>query len=263
MDLGIRDRVAIVAASSKGLGKAVAAALAAEGAKLALCARTPQTLEATARELAAGHNVEVFHRNLDVTHYEAVRDFVRHTAERFGRLDICVTNAGGPPSKNFLSISVEEWRAAVELNLMSAVYFAREVIPYMQRQRWGRLVTITSVAVKQPMDGLILSNAVRAAVTGLAKTLANEFGKDNILVNNVCPGFTLTERLTELAGTMGLAQGMPPSEIYARWAQSVPLGRLGRPEEFGAFVALLCSEQASYVSGASIQIDGGLHKGLL
>ncbi len=263
MDLGIRGRVAIVAAASRGLGKAVAEALAAEGAHLALCARTLGPLEGTAQELSRNYNVEVFHSALDVTQYEPVRDFVHAAAERFGRIDICVTNAGGPPAKNFLSISVEEWQRAVELNLLSAVYFAREVIPHMQQRRWGRLVTITSIAVKQPVEGLILSNSVRAAVAGLAKTLANEFGKDGILVNNVCPGYTLTQRLQELAGAMALAQGVPAEEIYARWAKETALGRLGQPEEFGTFVALLCSELAGYVTGTSIQIDGGLYKGLL
>ena len=263
MDLGIRDRVALVAASSKGLGKAVAGALGAEGVKLALCARKAETLEAAAKELREAFGVEVLCRALDVTRFEDVRDFVRDTAEHFGRLDSCVTNAGGPPPKNFLSITLDEWRAAVDLNLLSTVNLAREVIPHMQRRQWGRLVTITSVAVKQPVDGLILSNSVRAAVAGLVKTLANEFGKDNILVNNVCPGYTLTERLKELGGTIALAQGITMEKAYERWTQAIPLGRLGRPEEFGAIVAMLCSEKASYVTGTSIQLDGGLAKGLL
>lgn len=263
MDLGIRDRVALVAASSKGLGKAVAAALAAEGVKLALCARNSATLEAVANEIREAHGVEVMSRALDVTRFDDVGTFVRDTVERFGRLDICVANAGGPPAKNFLSVTLEEWRAAVDLNLLSTVNLAREVIPHMQRGQWGRLVTITSISVKQPVDGLILSNSVRAAVAGLVKTLANEFGKDNILVNNVCPGYTLTERLKELGGTIALAQGISMDQAYQRWTQTIPLGRLGRPEEFGAFVAMLCSEKASYITGASIQVDGGHIKGML
>jgi 3-oxoacyl-[acyl-carrier protein] reductase len=262
MDLGLRGRVAIVAASSKGLGKAVAAALAGEGVHLALCARSADALEATARDLEARHGVQVLRRALDVTNADAVTSFVQDTAERFGRVDICVTNAGGPPAKNFLSITPDEWRAAVDLNLLSTLYFARAVIPHMQSRRWGRLITITSVTVKQPLDGLVLSNAVRAAVAGLVKSLANEFGKDNILVNNVCPGFTLTDRLDELSAVIALAEGITREEVQARWTRTIPLGRLGRPEEFGAFVALLCSEQASYVSGTSTAVDGGFAKGL-
>ena len=251
MDLGIRDRVALVAASSKGLGRAVANALAAEGAKIAMCARNAGTLEAAAKEVAA-HGVQVFHRTVDVTQHDQVQDFVRDTVGRFGRLDICVTNAGGPPSKSFLDTSIEEWRRAVDLNLMSTIFFAREVIPHMQRAKWGRLVTITSVAVKQPIDGLMLSNAVRAGATGLAKTLSNEFAKDNVLVNNVCPGYTLTDRLKDLG-----------EHMIPKWTSQIPMGRLGRPEEFAAMVAFLCSEQASYVTGVSVPVDGGFVKGLL
>lgn len=262
MDLGLRGRVAIVAASSKGLGKAVAAALAGEGVTLALCARGSDALEATACELESRHGVQVLRRAIDVTDADAVASFVQETAGRFGRVDICVTNAGGPPAKNFLSITPEEWRAAVDLNFMSTLYFARAVIPHMQSRRWGRLITITSVTVKQPLDNLVLSNAVRAAVAGLVKSLANEFGKDNILVNNVCPGFTLTDRLDELSATVARAEGITREEVQARWTRTIPLGRLGRPEEFGAFVALLCSEQASYVSGTSTAIDGGFARGL-
>ncbi len=262
MDLGIRDRVAMVAASSRGLGKAVAAALAAEGVRLAMCSRNAAAIEAAAREIAGKHGVEVFHRAVDVTDQEQARAFVRDTAARFGKIEICVTNAGGPPAKTFLNVTREEWLAAVELNLMSAVYLAREVLPYMQRQQWGRLVTITSVSVKQPMENLLLSNSVRAAVAGLAKTLSNEFGKDNITVNNVCPGLTLTDRLEELAGVQALADGVSKQAIYDSWRKDLPLQRLGTPEEFGAVVAFLCSERASYVTGVSIQVDGGRVKGL-
>ena len=263
MDLGIRDRVAIVAASSRGLGKAVAAALAAEGARVAMCSRNAAAVEAAASDIAARHGVEVLARATDVTQQDQVREFVGEVAARFGQIDICVTNAGGPPAKTFLNISAEEWQTAIELNLMSTVYLAREVLPHMQRRQWGRLVTITSVTVKQPADNLLLSNSVRAGVAGLAKTLANEFGKDNITVNNVCPGYTMTDRLDELAGVQALAAGVPKQEIYTRWAGNVPLRRLGKPEEFAAVVAFVCSERASYLNGVSIQVDGGLIKGLL
>ncbi len=187
MDLGLKDRVAIVAASSKGLGKAVAEGLAREGAKLALCARS-EALSATADEIRRKSGVEVLAQMLDVTDYESVRRFVAETVKRFGRVDICVTNAGGPPAKAFAETTLADWQSGVNLNLLSTVNFAREVLPPMKKQRWGRLITITSVAVKQPVDNLILSNSVRSAVSGLVKSLANEYGRDNVLVNNVCPG---------------------------------------------------------------------------
>src|SRR6266849_2081372 len=167
------------------------------------------------------------------------------------------------PGKTFLEISAEEWNAAVSLTLLSAVYFAREVLPRMRKNKWGRLVTITSVSVKQPIEGLLLSNSIRAAVAGLARTLANEFGADGITVNNVCPGYTLTERLDELAEALARGGGVSREKILERWSAQVPLGRLGKPEEFAALVVFLVSERASYINGASIAVDGGWVRSLL
>ncbi len=198
-----------------------------------------------------------------VTDASRVSAFVDAVEKKFGRVDICVTNAGGPPSKTFLDISLEDWRAAVDLTLMSAVNFAREVLPRMRKNKWGRLVTITSMSVKQPVDGLLLSNSIRAGVAGLARTLANEFGPYGITVNNVCPGYTLTERLDELAQQMGAKAGLPREKIFERWTSQIPLGRLARPEEFAAVVAFLVSERASYVNGVTIAVDGGWVRGLL
>jgi len=262
MDLGIRDRVAVVAASSRGLGKAVAEALAAEGARLALCARTEETLGQAAGSIRERWGTEVFHRALDVTNATAVQGFVGATLERFGRVDIGVANAGGPPSKPFPGTTVDDWRNAFDLNFMSTLHLARELLPHMQRQQWGRLVAITSIAAKQPTDGLVLSNAIRAAVTGLMKSLANEYGRDNILVNCVCPGYTATDRLNQVAAAQAAAQGVDAGQIVGRWTTNIPLGRLGRPEEFAAYVAFLCSERAGYVTGTSTAVDGGLIKGL-
>jgi 3-oxoacyl-[acyl-carrier protein] reductase len=262
MDMGLKDRVALVAASSTGLGKAVALELAREGAKLALCARTQSTLEAAAEEIRRETGVEVLARALDVTAYEQVRAFVAEIAAHFGRLDICVANAGGPPSKSFAETSVEDWHNAAELNLMSAVYLAKETLPLMQQRRWGRFIAITSVTVKQPLDGLILSNAVRAGVLGLVKSLANEYGPYNVLVNNVCPGFTATARLNELAETLAVKGGVSPADIEKRWASQAPLGRVGQPEELANLVVFLASERASYITGESIAVDGGMVKGL-
>jgi 3-oxoacyl-[acyl-carrier protein] reductase len=262
MDLGLKDRVALVAASSQGLGKAVAFGLAREGAKLALCARTESTLKSAAEEIRRETGVEVLAQSLDVTDYAQVRRFVAETFKRFGRVDICVTNAGGPPSKPFRETSVEDWQNGVNLNLMSTLYFAREVLPLMQKQKWGRLIAITSVAVKQPIDGLILSNAVRSAVSGLVKSLSNEYARDNVLVNNVCPGYTLTARLDELASKLAQAEGVEPKQIQERWASQIPMRRLGQPEEFANLVVFLASERSSYITGASIAVDGGYVKGI-
>jgi 3-oxoacyl-[acyl-carrier protein] reductase len=263
MDLGLKGRAAIVAAASTGLGFAVAKELAQEGADVAICARTAANLEKAAGKIKQATGREVFWQALDVTDATAVQKFVDAVEKRYGRVDICVTNAGGPPAKKFLEISLEEWRAAVNLTLLSAVYFAREVLPRMRKNRWGRLLTITSVSVKQPIDGLLLSNSLRAAVTGLARTLANEFGPDGITVNNVCPGYTTTERLNELADTLARNSGAPREQIFKNWSAQVPLGRLARPEEFAAMVTFLASERASYINGATIGVDGGWVKSLL
>lgn len=261
MDLGIRNRVAIVAAASQGLGKAAALGLAKEGARLAICSRNKETLAAAAHEIR-DTGAEVLEQAVDVTDAVQVRSFVAATIARFGQVDICVTNAGGPPSKTFEQTTTDDWQAAVQLNFMSTLFFAQEVLPRMKEQRWGRLITVTSVSVKQPLDGLILSNSVRAAVSGLVKSLANEYGPHNVLVNNVCPGFTATARLTNIAKKNAEAEGIPQSQVEERWTNQIPLRRLGQPAEFADLVVFLASERASYITGASIAVDGGFVKGL-
>src|SRR5712692_9389760 len=263
MELGLKGRVAIVAAASKGLGCAVATELAREGAEVAICARSAANLEKAASGIRQAGGREVFWQALDVTDAAKVQAFVAAVEKRYGRVDICVTNAGGPPAKTFLEISAEEWNTAVSLTLLSAVYFAREVLPRMRRNRWGRLITITSVSVKQPIDGLLLSNSIRAGVAGLAKTLANEFGADGITVNNVCPGYTLTERLDELAEKQARMAGVTREDIFKDWSSQIPIGRLARPEEFSPLIAFLASERASSINGTTIAVDGGWVKGLL
>jgi 3-oxoacyl-[acyl-carrier protein] reductase len=262
MDLGLRDRVAVVAASSTGLGKAVAVGLAREGAKLALCARTRETLDETAEEIRRETGVDVWARATDVTSSEEVHAFVAGANEHFGRVDICIANAGGPPSKSFAETTEADWRNANDLNLMSTVYLAKETLPLMQARRWGRFIAITSISVKQPVEGLVLSNAVRSGVSGLVKTLANEYGRHNILVNSVCPGFTATARLLDLSSTLAGKQGITAQEIEARWAAQTPVGRVGQPEEFANVVVFLASECASYVTGTAIAVDGGIIKGV-
>jgi 3-oxoacyl-[acyl-carrier protein] reductase len=262
MNLGLKNRVALVAASSQGIGRATAEAFAAEGCRVAMCARNRETLQAAAEKIKKQYGVEVLAEALDVTNAVEVSRFVTAVAEKFGSVDICVTNAGGPPAKGFLSATLEEWQRALEANFLSTVYFAREVIPHMQRKHWGRIITITSITTKQPVTDLVLSNAVRAAVVGLVKSLANEFGKDGILVNNVGPGFTATDRLKELAKTRAAASGKSEQEMFANWAADAPLKRLGDPREVAETIVWLASERASYITGQTVLVDGGIYKGL-
>jgi 3-oxoacyl-[acyl-carrier protein] reductase len=262
MDLGLKGRGVIVAASSQGIGRATAEAFAREGAQVAMCARTEAPLREAADKIRKETGTEVFAEPLDVTDAAQVQRFIEQVAKRFGRIDVCVTNAGGPPAKNFLSISPDEWRKAVDLSFLSVVHLAKAAIPYMQRHRWGRIITITSVTVKQPVAELIMSNAVRAAVVGLVKSLSNEFGKDGILVNNVAPGYTATDRLRELAEVRALAGGTSPEQIYQSWTAEIPVRRLGDPKDIADVILWLASERAAYVTGQTILADGGIYRGL-
>lgn len=262
METGLKNRVAIVAASSQGLGKATAEAFAAEGCRIALCARNAKTLTAVADKIKAQYSVDVYAEPVDVTDAAAIHQFVESVVAEFGGVDICVTNAGGPPAKGFLAVTLEEWQKAVNLNFLSTVYFAREVIPHMQKKHWGRIITITSITTKQPVTDLVLSNAVRAAVVGLVKSLANEFGKDGILVNNVGPGYTATDRLKELAKARSAATGKSEKDIFEGWAVDAPLRRVGEPREVADTIVWLASERASFITGQTVLVDGGSYKGL-
>jgi 3-oxoacyl-[acyl-carrier protein] reductase len=251
-----------VAASSQGLGRAAAFALAAEGAHVALCARGREALERTAVTIRERFKVRVHAQTLDVCDSRAVEHFVKSVDELFGRIDVCVTNAGGPPAKWFLETTDDDWGAAFLLNLRSTAVLARAVIPYMQRNRWGRIVTISSITVRQPQPQLVLSNAVRAGVMGLVRTLANEFGKHGILVNNVAPGYTATERLKELSARRALDSHQSEEEVERAWIEQIPLQRLGKPEEVADVIVWLASERASFVTGQTILVDGGMYRGL-
>ncbi|MBS1835061.1 MAG: SDR family oxidoreductase [Acidobacteria bacterium] len=242
MNLGLANRTAIVAASSQGLGYAVALGLAREGARLAICSRRGEEIEKAADLIRKDTGIEVLARPVDVTDSTQVERFVNDVQSAYGRIDICVTNAGGPPFRTFDHTSLDDWRKAVDLSLLSTVYFAHYVLPIMRRQQWGRFLTVTSVSVLKPIAGLVLSNSIRAAVDGLVKTLSVEYAKDNILINNICPGYTATERLKQ-AGNL--------EEIEAR----LPMGRVATPEEFANLAVFLASERASYISGESIAVS--------
>jgi len=262
MDLGIKDKVAIVGASSKGLGKAVALGLAREGVKLTLCARGKGDLDKTADEIASETGADVLAIECDVSKTADIKKVVDETIKNYKRIDILVNNAGGPPTGAFLDFSLDDWQKAIELNLFSTITFSRAALPLMKEQKWGRIINITSVAVKQPIDGLILSNTARAGVIGLAKTLSNEFGPYNITVNNVCPGRILTDRITHLAGEKARREGTSVEDALAAMETDVPLRRIGKPEELASLVVFLASEKAGYITGTTIQVDGGLTKGI-
>src|SRR5262245_17062383 len=263
MDLGLQHKVALVAAASRGLGRAVAEELSAEGAALIICARQTETIERVANEITSGSGGEVLGVGADVSNPAAVARLVNAGVERFGRIEILVTNTGGPPAGQFETFSLEQWEDATRLLLHSVVELVRQVLPGMKERRWGRILNITSIAVKQPVDILILSNSLRAAVTGFARTLANEVASFGVTVNNIMPGYTRTERVEELARMMAEKQGITPAEFIARWEKEIPMGRIGTPGDFAALAAFLVSERASYITGTSTPVDGGWIKGLL
>jgi 3-oxoacyl-[acyl-carrier protein] reductase len=262
MDLGIAGRKALVAAASKGLGKATALMLAREGVEVCIVARGREALRATADEIGAATGRRVHAFAADVAAPAQVEALVSQVTAQMGHVDILVNNAGGPRPGVFTDMSDADWLAALELNLMSAVRLTRLVLPGMRANRWGRIVNITSVAVKQPMPNLILSNAARSAVVAMAKTLAGQVAAEGITVNNVCPGYTLTDRVYGLAEADAAREHSSPQEILSRWESTVPARRLGKPEEVAALIAFLASEPAAYITGTTIQIDGGATQGL-
>ena len=257
MDLGLKGKVALVAAASRGLGRAVAEELAAEGAALVLCSRNAETINKTANEIKKASGIEVLAVAADVSKADDLARLVQTGLERFGRIDILVTNAGGPPAGQFDSLSSEAWEVATRLTLYSTVELTRRVLPGMKERCWGRILNITSIAVKQPVENLMLSNSLRAAVTGFARTLANEVATFGVTVNNIMPGYTRTERVEELARMMSEKERITPAEFIARWEQEIPMRRLGEPREFAALAAFLVSERAGYITGASVPVDGG------
>jgi 3-oxoacyl-[acyl-carrier protein] reductase len=263
MDLGLKNKVALVAAASRGLGRAVAEELATEGAALIICSRNEAKINQAAKEIAEAQGAKVLAAVADVSNPEDVKRLTEFAIERLGRIDILVTNSGGPPAGPFESFTLDQWEAATKLLLHSSVELARQVLPGMKERKWGRILNITSIAVKQPVDNLILSNSLRAAVTGFARTLANEVAAFGITVNNIMPGYTRTERVEELAQMMAEKQGITAADFIERWEKEIPMRRIGEPREFAALAAFLVSERASYITGISIPVDGGWIKSLI
>ena len=263
MDLGLTNRVALVAAASRGIGYACAYELAREGARVFLCSRDEKRASEAAERIHQETGAPVAGIGADVTDQEAMNRFVRLAYERAGRVDVVVTNAGGPPAGTFDQTDLDLLRKAFELNCLSAIRLAKLIIPEMQKQKWGRVINITSVSVKQPIEGLILSNTVRAGLTGWAKTVATEVAADGVTINNVAPGYTLTERQEELATMRSEVFQKTKEEIIESWATQGPIRRIGRPDEIAAAVVFLASERASYITGVTLQVDGGWVRSLL
>lgn len=262
MDLGLKGRVAVVAAASSGLGKAVALQMAEEGASVVINSRGEEGLIEAAEEIKSATGGDVIPIAGDVTNEAHVNRLFAEAVSRFGRVDVLVANAGGPPAGYFDDFTSSHYREAIELNLISTINLCREAVPLMRERGWGRIVAITSIAAKQPVENLILSNTARAGVLGFIKSLSEQVAASGITANTVCPGYHLTERLRRLAHFTSQKEGVRPEDVFTRLANSVPMKRIGDAKEFASVVTFLCSQQASYVTGTVIQVDGGAYKAL-
>ena len=263
MFLGLRGKTALVAAASKGLGYAIARELAVEGATIIICARSKDTLKEARDKIATETGAKVYAIPADLSRFEDVKRVTTTSLEKLGRIDILINNNGGPPAGPFENHDWATWQGAIDQTLRSAVEMTRAVLPGMKERRWGRIINVTSMAAKQPVDNLMLSNSLRAAVHGFARTLANEVAEYGITVNNILPGYTRTERVESLAAATAKRDGTDASTVMTRFEKDVPMKRLGEPDEFAALAAFLASERASYITAQSIAVDGGWIRALM
>ena len=260
MDTGLKGKSVLITASSTGIGKAVAELFAQEGCRIAIASRSKENLLAAAKEIKDKYSLEPFWSVCDLNKQKDIENTYSAVTGQLGSIDILVNNCGGPIPGLFQELDEEDWNSAYEQVLLSVVRFSKLVLPGMMANNWGRIINLTSISVKQPVDNLVLSNSLRAGVIGFSKSLSNEVAKFNITVNNVAPGMTLTRRLYELAVVEAKEKGKSHEEILVDMAKRIPLNRLGRPEEIASVVVFLASKQASYVNGTTIQVDGGYIK---
>jgi 3-oxoacyl-[acyl-carrier protein] reductase len=266
MDLGLHGRVAIVCAASQGLGKAAARGLFNEGAHVVISSRDPGRLQAAAKEIAAKapkDGPRVVPIVADVTDAQQIKDLVATTVKEFGGVDILVTNAGGPPVASFPDLDDAMWEKGIALNLMSTIRCIREVLPHMRKRKWGRIIAITSITAKQPINDLVISSTVRPGILGLMHVLSNQYANEGILVNSITPGFILTGRQKEISDARAASRGISAEQYMDEVVREVPVKRYGTPEELANVIVFLASEKASFVTGATISVDGGLTKGIL
>ena len=263
MDLGLEDRVAIVGGGSKGLGLACAMSLAREGAKVAICSRQVENLDAAAKEIQSTTGTQVLTVPGDLSQLGDIQNLFSKTVQHFGRLDIVVCNSGGPPEGRAVDTLEETWERAIQMALTFFIRMGREAVPHLKKQSWGRIVNILASTVYQPIDNLVTSGVTRMGTVAFAKSLADEVGRDNILVNNVAPGFLLTDRMLNLIESRARDSGESVDALLEARAATIPVGRIGRPEELADLVTFLSSEKNSYITGTTILVDGGVVRSLI
>lgn len=263
MDLGVAGRVAVIGGGSKGLGRACADSLANEGANLVICSRNAEELETAAAEIRGTAGVDVLAVPADLSRLEDIQHLVQSAVDHFGRLDIVVANSGGPPAGRATDTSEETWARSIDMALSFFIRMGREAAPHMRERKWGRICNILASTVYQPIDNLVTSGVTRMGAVAYAKSLADEVGRDNVLVNNVAPGFLMTERMRHIFENRSQETGQDIDSVLEAGASRIPVGRFGRPEELGDFVAYLCSDKNTYVTGTTILVDGGVVRSVM
>ena len=263
MDLGLQGRVAIVGGASRGLGRACAMGLAQEGARVAISSRRAEPLQATAQEIHSATGVEVLAVPGDLSCLADIQNLIQRAVDHFGRLDIVISNSGGPPEGRAVDTSEDNWERAIQMALQFFIRMGREAIPHLRQQAWGRIINVLASTVYQPIDNLATSGVTRLGAVAFAKSLADEVGRDNILVNNVAPGFLLTDRMLELFKTRARETDADLDTVLQARASTIPLGRFGQPEELANLVTFLASEKNSYITGTTILVDGGVVRSVI